>query len=72
MVQSWTYQVHINQTMTRIIATAKDPSTRVRFPTDLLRYLGHIAKINGRSLNSEIIARLRESQTGDAQLKKVG
>lgn len=62
----------MNQTMTRIIATAKDPSTRVRFPTDLLRYLGQVAKTNGRSLNSEIIARLRESQTGDAHFKKAG
>lgn len=47
--------------MKPIIASAKDPAATVRFPADLLKQLNRTARVNGRSRNSEIIVRLRES-----------
>jgi len=54
-----------------VIATAKDPSVRVRFPHQVLKRLDLEAKKNGRSRNTELIHRLSESlgMNGDASAK---
>lgn len=45
----------------KAIATAKDPSMRVRFPEHLMGQLREEARRNGRSFNSEVVKRLQES-----------
>lgn len=45
----------------KIIATANDPSVRIRFPRKILRELDQAAAQAGRSRNSEVIHRLAES-----------
>lgn len=37
----------------------------VRMPPDLKQWLGHQAEKNGRSLNSEIVQRLKESKKNE-------
>ena len=44
-----------------VVATAKDPSVRIRFPKTVLKKVDVAAKQSGRSRNSEIIYRLVES-----------
>lgn len=47
------------------IATAKDPSTNVRLPAALMDYIDDQAKLNGRSRNTEIVMRLRQTMEHD-------
>ena len=47
------------------IATAKDPSTNVRMPADLMDQIDAQAAKNGRSRNTEIVIRLRKSLEAD-------
>lgn len=42
-------------------ASAKDPGTNVRLPTELMRYIDEQAERNGRSRNTEIVVRLRST-----------
>lgn len=51
---------------TPISATRDDPAVLLRAPKDLLRKLQLIAAANGRSRNTEIIARLMASLESDS------
>lgn len=46
---------------TTMIASKQDPAVTVRFPKPVLDAATRAAKRNGRSRNSEIVARLAES-----------
>jgi hypothetical protein len=43
-------------------ASRKTPSSPIRMPTELKAWLKHRAIDNGRSLNSEVLARLQQSR----------
>ena len=45
-----------------VIAKAKDPAYTIRFPIEVLNGVRQSAKNNGRSINSEVIWILRQSQ----------
>lgn len=44
-----------------LIATAKDPHTRLRMPQRLMEHMQAASSRNGRSLNSELLVRLWHS-----------
>lgn len=51
------------------VATAKDPATNVRLPREVMDAIDRAARAHGRSRNSEIVVRLRQSlgiETGPA------
>ena len=45
-----------------VIAKAKDPAYTIRFPVEVLNGVRQSAKNNGRSINSEVIWIIRQSQ----------
>lgn len=59
VVHNRTIQVHSAESM-RNLATAHDPSTRVRLPVELMKAVDKKAKKNGRSRNSEIVVLIRQ------------
>ena len=48
------------------MACAKDPMLSSRFPPDVMKALKLSAQKNGRSLNSELIWRVRQTMAMDA------
>lgn len=51
----------------RMIACAKDPMLSSRFPPDVMKFLRTSAQKNGRSLNSELIWRVRQAMALEAE-----
>lgn len=50
----------------RMIACAKDPMLSSRFPPDVMKALRAAAQKNGRSVNSELIWRVRQTMAAEA------
>jgi len=68
MVHNRTILVHTDKVM-RNLATARDPSARVRLPADLMSKVDKVARKNGRSRNSEIVVLIRKGLFGKEMAK---
>lgn len=52
--------------MSKLVVPGKTPTFGLRLPSELKQRLEEQAKAEGRSLNSEIVKRLKESFSGGA------
>lgn len=62
MIYKYITDIYMGQEMNRrVVAKRKDPQALLRLPPDLLKKIDQVAASNGRSRNTEIVVRLRQS-----------